>query len=96
MNQKYDGRGLAENEVDKLEREDNYNNDKALKNAINLVKITAIWTAATAIPLLYLLILRANWDDQAARNEWLQKGLVAVVAFALGKVNLTFGDNKEE
>lgn len=33
MNQKYDGRGLAEDEVDKLEREDDYNNKKALKEA---------------------------------------------------------------
>ena len=91
MNQKYDGRGLAEDDVDKLEREDNYNNGKAFKHAVNHVKIVAIWVAASAIPLLYVLIVWANRHDQAALNEWLQKGLVAVVAFALGKVNFNFG-----
>ena len=33
MNGKYDGRGLAEADVDKLVREDDYNNSKALKEA---------------------------------------------------------------
>jgi hypothetical protein len=92
---KYSGTELSPKAIDAAKAIGNHRRDEALKDSINAVKIIAVYATVAAVPVLYLLILCVNWNDTLTRNEWLQKGLVAVIAFALGKVNFNFGDNEK-
>lgn len=92
---RYSGTKLRPDTIDAAKALGDHQRDERMKNTITNIKIGAICVTALAIPALYGVILIVNWNDAAVRNEWLQKGLVGVIAFALGKVNFNFGDGKK-
>ncbi|HJP81450.1 MAG TPA: hypothetical protein VJ841_03600 [Candidatus Saccharimonadales bacterium] len=89
------GTQLTTSDIDAAKAVGKYRRDEEFKDAINNVKIFAVYATLIALPLLYICLVGVNWNNYTVRDEWLQKGMVAIIAFVLGKIDFSFGVNKE-